>query len=109
MPSDLCLQVVPDDTFERVDELLYQIWVEQACKHLPEFFSTDNVSKDQYTVADKFKEIREQRAALGLTQDPVTKVLQDIWHARERISRELKRAHPDYFQAVAQLNQIFAR
>lgn len=100
---------MPDDTYERVDELLENIFVLQKCKHLPEFFSTDNVAKDQYTVADKFKAIRAARAELGLSSHPVTQVLQDIWHARERVSRELKRSHPDYFQAVAQLNQIFGR
>lgn len=103
------LQIVPDDTYERVDELLENIFLLQKCKHLPEFFSTDNVAKDQYTVADKFKAIRAARAELGLSSQPVTQVLQDIWHARERVSRELKRSHPDYFQAVAQLNQIFGR
>lgn len=100
---------MPDDTFERVDELLESIFLHLKCKHLPKFFSTDNVGKDQYTIADKFKAIRAARADVGLSSQPVTQVLQDIWHARERVSRELKRSHPDYFQAVAQLQQIFGR
>lgn len=101
---------MPDDTFEHVTKLLEEIWVEKECHHLPAFYSTDNVGKDRYTVSDAFRDIRSAREALHhLSTTPITVVLQDIWHARERVSRELKRSHPDYFQAVAALNHIFGR
>lgn len=104
-----CHQVVPDDTFEHVTQLLREIWINGRCKHLPAFYSTDNVGKDRYTITDALKDIRSARALLYLSTTPITVVLQDLWHARERVSRELKRGHPDYYQAVAALNYIFGR
>ncbi len=39
----------------------------------------------------------------------VLTVLQDLWHARTRITRELRREHPQYRDAMYDIKQIIAR
>ena len=36
-------------------------------------------------------------------------VLQDIWHAKQRILRQLTKRHPDYAQARSEWNLIFTK
>ena len=104
------LQVVPDDTHDWAHALLRQIWVEQSCKHVPPFYSTDNVGKEQYTAVHSFGQIIADRlvANPSRSEEPPV-VLQDVFHARERVVRTLKRGHSDYFAALAELKAVFGR
>ena len=90
-----------------------EIWLKSECSNMPIVFSTDNAGKDRWNVADSFRAIGRARGLRGLSCGPEggrdVIVSQDIFHARERIVRELKRGHPDYFAAVAQIKKIFAR
>ena len=108
----LIVKVAPDDSHQPVAELLQKIFVDMECKHYPHVISTDNAGKDQHTMSDTMFEIRKQRIQKGLS-DPhttgVTMVVQDIWHARERVARALNRGHADYYPALAELKIIFAR
>ncbi len=102
-----------DDTHMGVHKLMEEIWVGGKCGNMPMVFSTDNVGKDRCNVADSFRTIGKLRDALGLSCAPMSGgdviVSQDVWHARERVVREMKRSHPDYFRALAQLKRVFAR
>ena len=101
--------MVPDDTHEGVDSLLKEIWISQKCIDLPAFYSTDNVAKDRYLVADSFADIRRARQLLGLTTEPITEIHQDVFHARERVARTLHKGHPDYYGALSGLRKVFGR
>ena len=107
------VQIVPDDTHQGVHALMEDIWLEGHCRSVPSFFSTDNVGKDQYNVADSFAAICRERASLGLSTAPDgggrVVMSQDEWHAKERVARPLKRSHPDYFRAFASLKKVFGR
>ena len=93
----------------KVDSLLKEIWISHKCNDLPAFYSTDNVAKDKYLVADSFADIRRAQQILGLTTGPLIEIHQDIFHARERVARTLHRRHPDYCDALAGLKKVFGR
>ncbi len=108
----LHVKVAPDDTHQPVSELLREIFVDMECKFYPHVISTDNAGKDQHTMSDTMLELRRDRIQKGLS-DPrytgLTMVVQDIWHARERVARVLNKGHSDYYPALAELKIIFAR
>lgn len=106
------LQVAPDDSFGPVDDLLQEVFVEMGCKDFPVLIATDNVGKDQYTMSDAMFAIRRRRIELGLSEAsnlPITIVVQDVWHARERLAKLLAMGHPDYYAAMSELKIVFAR
>ena len=86
----LIVKVAPDDSHQPVSELLRE---------------------DQHTMSDTMFEIRKERIQKGLSDPHTTGVtmVQDIWHARERVARALNRGHADYYPALAELKIIFAR
>ena len=104
---------MPDDSHSHVHKLLEEIWLRAMCGNMPVVFSTDNAGKERLNVANSFRAIGRARRLLGLSCEPEggsdVVVSQDIFHARERIARELKRGHPDYYPAVAHIKKIFAR
>ena len=106
------MKVAPDDSHRPVSELLREIFVDMECKHFPYVISTDNAGKDQYTMSDTMFELRKERIHAGLS-DPrstgVTMVVQDIWHARERVARVLNKGHADCYPALTELKVVFAR
>ncbi len=104
-------QVVPDDSHEPVDELLREIFVNKGCKFFPVHVATDNVGKDQHTMSDSMHDIRADCIKLGRisAETPPSVVVQDVWHARQRIAVLLSSNHPDYYAAMAELKVIFAR
>ena len=81
-------QVVPDDSHQPVDELLREVFVDKGCKHFPVHVATDNVGKDQHTMSDSMHNIRAECIKLGrISADtPQSVVVQDVWHARQRIA-----------------------
>ena len=103
--------MVPDDSHEPVSELLQEVLVQQHCKHFPAVISTDNAGKDQHTMSDTMHAIRAELIRLERipASTPETIVVQDVWHARQRIGILLNRGHPDYYTAVPELRAIFAR
>lgn len=108
----MALQVAPDDSFGPVGDLLRDVFVTSACKEFPILIATDNVGKDQYTMSDEISAIGQQRIELGLSQAdnlPNTIVVQDVWHARERIAKLLAMGHPDYYTALSELKVVFGR
>lgn len=111
MKSSCAWQVVPDDSHEPVDELMREIFVDKGCKYFPVHVATDNVGKDQHTMSDSMHKLRAECIKLGRisasTPSPV--IVQDVWHARQRIAVLLNRTHPDYFAAMAELKVVFAR
>lgn len=104
-------KVVPDDSHEPVDELLREVFVDKGCKCFPVHVATDNVGKDQHTMSDSMHNIRAECIKLGrISADtPQSVVVQDVWHARQRIAVLLSCSHPDYYAAMAELKVIFAR
>ncbi len=105
------LQVVPDDSHEPVSELLQEVLVTLSCKSFPVVISTDNAGKDQHTMSDTMHMIRAEliRQERISASTPETVVVQDVWHARQRIVILLNRGHPDYYSALPELRAIFAR
>jgi hypothetical protein len=67
---------------------------------------TDNLHKDSSGFESVCNAIERLRRADGSLQRPAhpTKVLQDLWHARERVTRTLAKDHPDYKAAVGEWN-----
>jgi len=104
--------VVPDDSHQHVDQLLREIFVDMACKHFPHVLATENAGKDQHTMSDTMAVLRQERIRQGLS-DPattgITTIVQDIWHARERVAKLLNRGHADYYPALAELKIVFAK
>ena len=105
------MQVVPDDSHEPVDELMREIFVDKGCKFFPVHVATDNVGKDQHTMNDTMFNIRADCIKMGRigNDTPVSQVVQDVWHARQRIAVLLNRNHFDYHAAMAELKVVFAR
>lgn len=105
------MQVVPDDSHEPVSELLQEVLVTQRCKYFPAVISTDNAGKDQHTMSDTMHMIREEliHQERISPSTPETVVVQDVWHARQRIAILLNRGHPDYYSALPELRATFAR
>ena len=88
-------KVVPDDSHQPVGELLKEVFVDMGCKEFPRVIATDNAGKDQHTMSDTMFELRKERIQLGLSSPrttPITTVVQDIWHARERVARLLNKS-----------------
>lgn len=74
--------------------------------------ATDNAGKDQHTVSDTMAAVRQERIQRGLSNPATagfTTIVQDIWHARERVAKQLNWGHADYYTALAELKVIFAR
>jgi len=105
----LCMQVVPDDSHLGVDALLKEIWIEKQCWDVPKFYATDNVAKDRYLVAETFEDIQKFRQDRGLAEQPAPEILQDVYHARERVTRMLSRSHPDHLNALGAARKVFNR
>lgn len=105
------MQVVPDNSHEPVSELLQEVLVTQRCKHFPAVISTDNAGKDQHTMSDTMHMIREDliHQERISPSTPKTVVVQDVWHARQRIAILLNRGHTDYYSALSELRATFAR
>lgn len=90
--------IVPDGKLDHQSMLLKLIINIQKCAHrsdIVNIVSVDNASqfggqlKDEYTKHTKNQLI----------------VLQDIWHAKQRIKRELRIGHPSLAQANIELNE----
>jgi len=98
----LAYKVVPNDKREELSLLLKQIWstpnrfIETKCIY------TDNVKVDQSTIKTTFKDCHRN-------YDELIKVLLDIFHAKERVNKELDKYHPDKKAATADLSAIFAK
>lgn len=92
-------------------ELLWKVLVDEGCMHFPRLIATDNAGKDQHTMSDTMHEIRAELVSKGSIPacTPETVVVQDVWHARQRIGVLLNRNHPDYFSALTDLKVVFAR
>ena len=104
-------QVAPDDSHGPVDRLLREVFVDKGCKFFPRHVSTDNVGKDQHTMSDSMHNIRAECIEQGRisASTPPAVIVQDVWHARQRIGVLLNRNHPDYNATVADLRVVFAR
>ena len=68
---------------------------------------TDNVAQQGPGLRDLIKAWYPSLIPLPEAEQPM--VIQDLWHARERIAKQLKKAHPDYRRALSSLKAVFAR
>ena len=64
--------------------------------------SVDNASHTGKQLIDAY---RDKRDGTNI----VLTVLQDLWHVRTRITRELRREHPQYGNAMYDIKQIITR
>lgn len=103
------MQVVPNDTHAFVESLIREIY--QNCPRFPEVIYTDNVGKDRNELKAIIRRMQQERAAASdVDQDyQEVNVVQDLYHARERIATTLPKAHPDYKPALAALKELLAR
>ena len=62
-------------------------------------------------MSDSMHNMRADCIKLGRisAETPPSVVVQDVWHARQRIAVLLSSNHPDYYAAMAELKVIFAR
>ena len=67
-----------------------------------EFFFTDNVLTDTNSIQQLCKRLFPERKQKVY-------VLQDIWHAQQRVIGVLHKGHPDYGVAVSSIKKIFSQ
>ena len=100
----LNFKVVPNDTRNYVTEIIEQIYDQIPVKdRMPmEFFFTDNVLTDTRSIQELGKKLFPERKHKVF-------VLQDIWHAQQRVIAVLHKGHPDYGVAVSSIKKIFSQ
>ena len=93
-------KIVPNDTREHVTQLIRDYYGSSPIKIPPRVFYTDDVAADK----NSLKELMDD-----LIPEDDFDVIQDIWHAQQRIIRLLARQHPDHYSAVTTFKNIFSR
>ncbi len=85
-------KIVPNDSARYIKDSLERIWSTPNRKIVPQAHYTDHVVKDTNSISSLFKEIypKEQKSI---------DVLQDIWHAQERVFRVMDSYHADFKSA----------
>lgn len=94
-------EIVPDDTRIHINSLLSSIFddIPKSQRKPTKFFCTDNVLTDTDSLTGFFKKLNPKTDFF---------VLQDVFHAEQRVLRLLPKWHSDYFLASSALKKIFA-
>jgi hypothetical protein len=95
-------KIVPSDERIHVQQLLKDIWTTENREIITKVVYTDNPKVDKSAILTTFKDCHPQELV-----DVV--VLLDIFHAQNRIVKELRYQHPDYKAAKQELSKIFAK
>ena len=92
-------QIVPYDTRDYIKEAFRIIW--NIFSQKTQAIYTDNTVSDANAIQWAWKETQ------GTTTYP--EILQDVWHALQRIVSVMSKYHPDYSSAKKELQAIFAK
>jgi hypothetical protein len=98
----LSFEVVPSDSRSYLGELLKEIWTTPGLSVNCEAVYTDNPKIDKGGILNIFGSIFPD------DQDCMDVCL-DVFHAKNRVVRELQRNHADYKAAVSDLSKIFGQ
>jgi len=95
--------IVPCDSREYMRTAFRDIWDTPSRQVITQAVYTDNVRTDTNTLQDTFMTVSSHE---GL---PPVLVLQDIWHAQQRIFSAMSFAHADYKTAKKEFKTITAK
>lgn len=103
---------MPDDTRFYVCHLIAQVWEFQK-KPLTVAIYTDNVRSDTKKIQQLWETKFPEHSAPGINvlqfYINYTDILQDIFHAQNRVDSVLLKYHPDYSNAKKELSAVFAK
>jgi hypothetical protein len=97
----LSFKIVPNDQRSFVQELLEEIWSTPDMEQITSVVYTDNPKVDGNYVKSAFQKCHPDQP-IGV------EVLQDIYHAKMRVLKEMPKNHVDYRAAKSDLTTIFS-
>jgi hypothetical protein len=98
----LAFKVVPSDTRSFLQEMLKEIWTTPDLSVKCDAIYTDNPKVDKNAILTTYHSTFPD-------QIDTLDVCLDIFHAKNRVVKELQRSHPDYRAAVSELGKIFGK
>lgn len=94
-------KIVPNDTRAHVSELISEYFHEgDPTSVVTQVFYTDNVVSDQNKLQEIFTKIQPKSKVA---------VIQDLWHAQQRIIKLLAKVHPDFKESTKEIRAVFQR
>jgi hypothetical protein len=97
------IRITPTQENIHIENMLEDIWSVKSCVD-PNCVYTDNAPLHESAVYNALK-TRFSKSLADLKKQ--VHVLQDVWHAIQRIRKTLPASHPDYYVAKAELSQIY--